>query len=462
MNFSPDPPAAGAAPRAVAELGPEEVLLVALEDGTEVAVRNDLRRVTTYVLIEQGRWFEHEWLLPPRIVGPGDTVFDIGANHGVYALALARRVGPTGRVLAFEPGADPASLLARAAELAGLSRLDPRRVAVAERDGELALAGSGEEARLAGDGRGRRVPARRLDTVWRELGEPDVALLKVDVEGAEERVFAGARRLLTETSPVVMFEISGSPERAVHLTRLLAGFGFAPYRYLPVFDLLVPAEPGNCSSFQLNLVALGPDKAEALAAAGLLVAQEGEAEEPKTIEAALETALELLADPASVPAAQRPGRARNALRRIESHLEEIPEAPAYPHRALAYRLAMALGEPERGARHLGAIQAAIRRQPVSSPPAMAMSPWLDRLPPGTELAAWVQIDLFDRMLCAHNWSSRFLPTEILGLLEQLRSNPFFPPHLERRRQLRRTLRGLQPALEPGPATAQLRPLPTAG
>ncbi|HFD16270.1 MAG TPA: hypothetical protein ENJ38_08205, partial [Rhodospirillales bacterium] len=80
MPLSPRPPV-GSVPRAFADLAAQDVFFVALEDGTEVAVRNDLRRVTTYVLIEQGRWFEHEWDLLPRIVGPGDTVFDVGANH---------------------------------------------------------------------------------------------------------------------------------------------------------------------------------------------------------------------------------------------------------------------------------------------------------------------------------------------------------------------------------------------
>ncbi len=454
MSFSPHPPAVGPVPRALAELGPEEVLLVTLEEGTEVAVRNDLRRVTTYVLIEQGRWFEHEWPLLPRIVQPGDTLFDIGANHGVYALALARRVGPTGRVVAFEPGDDPASLLARAAELAGLSWLDLRRVAVAERDGALSLAGSGEEARLAGDGRGRPVAARRLDTVWRELGKPDVALLKIDVEGAEERVFAGARNLLAETSPVVMFEISGDPERAVLLSRLLAGFGFAPYRYLPAFDLLLPAVPERCREFQLNLLALKPDRAATLAARGLLCpTAEPEAGEPATDPA--ETAT-LLRDRETQPARERLARARATLRWLESALAEEDTPALYPERAVAYRLCVALGEMRRAVHHLGLARRRLRREAPRGAPPLAMSPWLDGIAPGAEGTAWMEMDVFDRLLCGHNWSSRFLPGEILGLLEELRCNPFFPEHLERRRQLRRTIRGLQPAPTPGPATVRLR------
>src|SRR5271154_7457581 len=38
-----------------------------------------------------------------RFVRPGMTILDIGAHHGFYTLLLSKCVGPTGRVLAFEP-----------------------------------------------------------------------------------------------------------------------------------------------------------------------------------------------------------------------------------------------------------------------------------------------------------------------------------------------------------------------
>ncbi len=460
MAPSPRPAAGGGAPRALAELDPEEVLFVTLADGTGIAVRNDLRRVTTYVLIEQGRWFEHEWTLLPRLLEPGDTVFDVGANHGVYALPLARRVGPGGRVVAFEPGEDAASLLARSAAVAGLSWLDLRRAAVADRDGRAGFAGSGEAARLVDTGAGRELPCLRLDTVWRELGRPDVALLKIDVEGTEERVFAGGRELLGETSPVVMFEISGSPERAILLCRRLAAFGFVPHRYLPALDLLVPAAPEQCSEFQLNLLAFKPDRAAALVARGLL----GEGAEPEAgrrVETP-EAVAALLRDPVSLPASARLARVLAALRRHEPPFREEDAVAIHPGRALAYRLCTALGEMRRAARHLGLARRRSERELPPAAPLLAMSPWLDDVPPGAEGKAWMEIDLADRMLCGHNWSHRFLPTEPLAMIERLHGNPFYPPHLERRRQLRRTFLGLQPALDPGPATAHLRPDPMAG
>ena len=50
-----------------------------------------------------------------------EHVIDIGANYGVYALSMARAVGPAGRVWAFEPASGTASLLA-----AGIDSVQPR------------------------------------------------------------------------------------------------------------------------------------------------------------------------------------------------------------------------------------------------------------------------------------------------------------------------------------------------
>ena len=49
-----------------------------------------------------GEWCEHEVQLFRALLRPGDTVVDVGANIGAFSVPLARFVGPTGRVIAFE------------------------------------------------------------------------------------------------------------------------------------------------------------------------------------------------------------------------------------------------------------------------------------------------------------------------------------------------------------------------
>src|SRR5688572_23160072 len=88
-------------------------ITVTLVDGARVVVPDTLDLITPYVLQEQLDWFEDEIKFLRRLLRPGQHVIDIGANYGVYALSMARAVGPTGRVWAFEPASSTAGLLAQ-------------------------------------------------------------------------------------------------------------------------------------------------------------------------------------------------------------------------------------------------------------------------------------------------------------------------------------------------------------
>ena len=50
-----------------------------------------------------GEWAEGELNLFLQIVRPGDIVLDVGANIGAFTVPLAKRVGMSGRIYAFEP-----------------------------------------------------------------------------------------------------------------------------------------------------------------------------------------------------------------------------------------------------------------------------------------------------------------------------------------------------------------------
>src|SRR5919199_5361377 len=70
--------------------------------------REDIGLVTLF-----GGGFERPELERARALArPGTTAIDVGANVGVYSVVLARAVGPTGRVLAFEPAPENARRLA--------------------------------------------------------------------------------------------------------------------------------------------------------------------------------------------------------------------------------------------------------------------------------------------------------------------------------------------------------------
>jgi FkbM family methyltransferase len=133
--------------------------------------------------------FLHEYA--PRT---GDTVFDIGAGIGAETLLFSRLVGPTGRVVSLEAHPrtyERLALLSRANRLANVTAL---QMAAAEADGELAISDYEHYLHntiLEEDGAGIRVPARRVDSVARDLGITRIDLLKMNIEGAERLAICG-------------------------------------------------------------------------------------------------------------------------------------------------------------------------------------------------------------------------------------------------------------------------------
>lgn len=155
-----------------------------------------------------------------RLVVPGSAVLDVGANIGAMTLLLAKLVGPTGRVLAFEPTdyafAKQQKNLSLNPDLAGrvtsyhcfLSAEDDSDVPT---DIYSAWPLTGGE-RLHTKHLGQPMPtaaarSRKLDTVLREAGVDRVQLVKLDVDGFEVDVLRGAPELL-KTKPVFVMELA--------------------------------------------------------------------------------------------------------------------------------------------------------------------------------------------------------------------------------------------------------------
>lgn len=143
-----------------------------------------------------------------RELQPGDTVVDVGASIRLYTIAFARRLGPQGRVVAFEADPDSAEALTRTVEINGVeSRVTVYKQAVGDISGALLfMQGCGYESRvaLADDTESVQVPVVKLDDVFKNR---PVDILKVDVEGYELHALRGATGLLSDTdrSPRTLF-----------------------------------------------------------------------------------------------------------------------------------------------------------------------------------------------------------------------------------------------------------------
>ena len=122
---------------------------------------------------------------------PGDVFVDVGANCGLFAVFAARKVGPTGRVIAIEPL--PAMLERLRFNFAanGFTNVTVCATAVGAHPGEATIHVSAKQyghASLVGtEGEELTVPVTPLQAIVERAGVPRIDALKIDIEGFEDR-----------------------------------------------------------------------------------------------------------------------------------------------------------------------------------------------------------------------------------------------------------------------------------
>ncbi len=172
------------------------------------------------------------------LIRPGGIVFDVGAHVGYHTLRFARLVGPTGRVVAFEPHPGNFRLLRRNVERRDLSWVTLVPAAVSDAAGrrpfhQTALSMGGSLWPLKEHSGRIEVTQTSLDGFAAETGIERADLIKIDVEGAEPEVLEGMRGLaarspdlavIVEFKPVLLARRGYPPGR---LLELLASLGLA-------------------------------------------------------------------------------------------------------------------------------------------------------------------------------------------------------------------------------------------
>jgi FkbM family methyltransferase len=181
-------------------------------------------RVTMYLgndlslcLFVGGMYEPNEFMFLSRVLQPGMSFIDVGANDGLYTLFAARRVGATGHVIAVEPSRRELARLQRNLSLNHLENVVVVAAAAGDRDGhaDLRIAGFGHEGQntLGGfayaiDGAGfESVRVARLDQIVEDQALSGVDVVKIDAEGAELGVLQGSERILSKWRPVILFEV---------------------------------------------------------------------------------------------------------------------------------------------------------------------------------------------------------------------------------------------------------------
>ncbi len=209
-----------------------------------------------------------------RLVRPGDTVIDVGANLGYYTLAAAKLVGSTGQVHAFE--ASPLTLpwLQQNAALNPFANIQVHGVAVTDRCGTTTFhtapadrAGYSSLRNLGDDTRSVvTVPTVSLDSLLDEL--PRTRLVKIDVEGAELLVLRGMDRLLARDRPFLILESDDAflrqlgataaalcgflTSRGYELHQIVAGGRLEPLTTAPVERVNLLAAPRGIEALALT------------------------------------------------------------------------------------------------------------------------------------------------------------------------------------------------------------------
>ncbi len=184
-------------------------------------------------------------------VRPGDCVWDLGSNLGIFSLCAAWKAGPSGNVLSVE--ADPFYVELQQKTIRslppGYASIFPLCAAVASDHGILALSipkrgqSRNHLSTVSGNDAGEvereklvvTIPADFLLDHWKPP-----AFVKVDIEGAELLFLQGAKQLLRELRPALYIEIAECNREIA--TGILSSYGYSFFALLP--DGVEAARPG--------------------------------------------------------------------------------------------------------------------------------------------------------------------------------------------------------------------------
>jgi FkbM family methyltransferase len=183
---------------------------------------------------EYGEFSEGEVELFRSVLRPGDVALDIGANLGAHTIPIARLVGPTGFVFAFEPQRILFHILCGNVALNELINVKAFPLALAREPGQtrvmpLDYAGPNNFGGVSlGGAQGEAVPVATLD----QIGLPKARFIKIDVEGMELEVLLGAKATLARDRPILYVENDRLEKSEALVTQLLAD-GYRMWWHVP-------------------------------------------------------------------------------------------------------------------------------------------------------------------------------------------------------------------------------------
>ncbi len=171
-----------------------------------------------WYLFYRGIYEERVVRMCHRLLRPGMTFVDVGANIGLYSIVASNAVGPNGRVIAIEPQPNLAAMTAKNAAINSQHNIDVKACALGERAGDATL----YQPSTTNDGAATLqlctheksfgepmgVTIETLSSVLREFKLSEVGGIKIDVEGAELAVLKGFAEELAACPPEFITKVA--------------------------------------------------------------------------------------------------------------------------------------------------------------------------------------------------------------------------------------------------------------
>jgi FkbM family methyltransferase len=181
-----------------------------------------------------GEFSESEAAIFRQLARPGTLVLEIGANIGTHTVLLAELVGRKGRVIAIEPQRGVFQLLCANLALNGIGNTLAIHAGAGRNPGSIEVPNidyskEGNFGGLAlGSAKGEKVRLLTVD----ELALKVCHLIKIDVEGMESEVIAGAAQTIARTRPALYVE-NDRKEKSAALIAQIQALGYRLYWHLP-------------------------------------------------------------------------------------------------------------------------------------------------------------------------------------------------------------------------------------
>jgi len=453
---------------------------VTLVDGVRIVVPDSLDLITPYVLLEQQDWFEDEIKFLRRLLQPGQKVIDVGANYGVYTLSMARTVGPTGCVWAFEPASSTAKLLAEGIAVNGFAQIVLERSALSSATGtaQLSLDKNTELNALvhgmSSTGATETVAVSTLDACLELHDWRDIEFIKIDAEGEEANILKGGKQFFAELSPLVQYEITAREGLHMELVQDFAALGYDSYRLVPGLGLLVAFDAESApDGYLLNLFCCKRDRVERLAANGFLLDSAARPPAPESrnaydwrhtiaklpygaqladrweqtmaagnsAEVAEALACFAISRDSSLSSTERFGALETSFSMLKSLCER---EPSYLRLASLARVAQDCGARSIAVIALRQLSDAIlqHNRVHTSEPFLAPGERFESIPPGAVIGNWVLAAVLEEFERLENYSSFYNGISARQRLENIRALGFGSAEMERRLLLLQTRFGL--------------------